>query len=161
MFSHSRFSSLRIGLIESPSAVMTASTSLPAAASASISREPGVEKGDSFRAPCLEAIGDSEPQFVVPLPRGEGVWRQKKIVERPKRAAAFDPDIAGAQAVAQCHDDGDLISPAVGGSAGTDELAPRGPQKCRRRARRQFPLIRRVEFAQHVERGKQRIVGFP
>ena len=123
--------------------------------------KPGFEEADALGAPVIEATGDGKPQLVVPLPRGECFRRQEKIIEGPERAAAFDPDVAGSQAIAQRHHDRDLISPAIDGDAGSDELAPCRFQKRRRRARRQVSLRRRVKFAQHVERGEQRIVELP
>jgi hypothetical protein len=61
--------------------------------------EPGFEKSDAIGAPLIEATGNGEPQFVfpLPLPRFEYFRWQKKIIERPERAAAFDPDITGSQ----------------------------------------------------------------
>jgi hypothetical protein len=59
--------------------------------------EPGFEKSDALGAPLIEATGNGEPQFVFPLARFKYFRRQKKIIERPERAAAFDPDITGSQ----------------------------------------------------------------
>jgi hypothetical protein len=55
--------------------------------------EPGFEKSNALSAPLIEATGNGDPQFVFPLPRCEYFRRQEKIIERPERAAAFDPDI--------------------------------------------------------------------
>ena len=49
--------------------------------------EPGFEKSDAIGAPLIEATGNGEPQFVFPLPRFEYFRWQKKIIERPERAA--------------------------------------------------------------------------
>ena len=53
--------------------------------------------------------GNGEPQFVFALPRCEYFRRQDKIIEGPERAAAFDPDITGSQAIAQRHHDRNLV----------------------------------------------------
>jgi hypothetical protein len=76
-----------IGLIESPSAVITASASLPADAIASISWSRDSRSPTRSALPLLEATGNGGPKFVFPLPRYEYFRRQEKIIERPERAA--------------------------------------------------------------------------
>ena len=123
--------------------------------------ESRFKKTNSFRAPVVETFGDGKPQLAFSPPRRESLRRQEKIIEGAERAAALDPNVAGSQAVAQRHHGRDLIGATIEGRASSDELSPCRFQKRRRRARRQISLVFRVNVAQHVERGEQRVVGFP
>ena len=112
-------------------------------------------------APVLETIGDGEAQLVRLAAVLERVARQQKVVEGAEGAAAFDPDVARSQPLAQRHHDRDLIGPAIGSGVGLDDLAPYWTQKAHRRPRRKFLRAARVKLAHHVERREQRIVLLP
>ena len=121
----------------------------------------GFKKTDSLRAPIVEDVRDRKSQLVFLPPRREGLRRQEKIIEGAKRAAALDPNVAGTQAVAQHHHDRDLIGTTIKGRAGPDELSPCRFEKRHRRAWRQISLAGGMDASQHVERGQQRVIGFP
>src|SRR5271163_1162384 len=112
-------------------------------------------------APVLEMVGNGEAQFAGFSAVLECVARQEEVVEGAESAAAFDPNVARLQPLAQRHHDRDLISPAIGSGVGLDELAPCRTQKTRGRARRKFLRAARVKLAHHVERREERVVVFP
>ena len=114
-----------------------------------------------FVAPILETIGNGEAQFAGLPAAFESVAWQQKVVEGAESAAAFDPNVARLQPLAQRHHDRDFIGPAIDSGVGLDDFAPYWPQETRRRMRREFLRAARVKLAHHVERRKQRIVVFP
>src|SRR5208283_1512802 len=123
--------------------------------------KPSFQTLGSNVAPVLETIGDCEAQLVRLAAVLKRVARQQKVVEGPESAAAFDPDVARSQPLAQRSHDRDLIGPAFGSGVGLDDLAPYWSQKAHRRPRRKFLRAARVKLAHDVERREERIVILP
>lgn len=70
--------------------------------------QPSIERCGAFLAPCIEAVGHGEPQTLLGAHEVEGRPRQQIILEATPGAAALDPDVAGAQPVAQMDKNRDL-----------------------------------------------------
>jgi hypothetical protein len=117
-----------------------------------------IEGCRALGAPGDEAVrhGQAEPPFGPH--QFEGRPRQQIILEATPSTAAFDPDVAGAQPVAQMHENGDLPGPGIeAAGALADETPPLARQEGKRHLARQ-PLAA-VYIAQQVDGGEQRILG--
>jgi len=159
MTSDASVSILRIGLIERPSAVMTASVSLPAAASASISRS---RVSRSLPVRCASRRRRSRRQAPT-----------RFLAAAPRRSQGEGENHRSAESAAASTQ----TSPIANGRAASSWPRPhrrddRGPRRLRRASPRRFEnavvalggnfsLIFRVNVTQHVERGEQRVAGFP
>ncbi len=82
---------------------------------------------------------------VDPAPVCGVVDGQEIVLERAVVAAAGHPDVAPAQSVAQCCEDGGLVQPAIGRAGREDQLAPLGRKERRRRPFGEHPCVRRAE----------------
>src|SRR5208337_3234813 len=150
-----------MGLIDRPSSVSEASGKSPAAVSASTSRSRVSRRLALTSRQSSKRSGTARPSSSALAAVLKRVARQQKVVEGPESAAAFDPDVARSQPLAQRSHDRDLIGPAFGSGVGLDDLAPYWSQKAHRRPRRKFLRAARVKLAHDVERREERIVILP
>jgi hypothetical protein len=100
---------------------------------------------------------DRDRQWPLGLEQREGRLRNQVALEVLILAAAFDPDIAGAQPIPQFEEGAQFVGLAINLATLDDERPPAAPNEADRRLGRQRSLPRSVKRLEHVERVDDRL----
>lgn len=115
------------------------------------------------KRPAVDELGGSrwrrqDRQRVCRLQRREQCARDELVFDGSVSAAALDPDVAGAQAVAELHIDAEGIELPIDRSA-SDPSTPALPDEGERRVLRQLSQETGMQVAQSCDRAQERRAG--